>query len=291
VTQPKLAAGVASSALHPATGWGDLVRFAADGDHYEAAVALTVHLRFDERRLDIDHTETWEAILFPVSKSFDAASLIEVDHDPRDFVDIENDVPFSTPTAPLSQTSYFRTLRADVKRHLDSAKTISVLYNGTLRIASRPGEPADAFDQRIERVASDGADKDSAKLRDKYGARFRKAQRGYEDALRAADTAQQAADDARGSAILGIGLDLLSGRKPRLSSSSQRSARGRLRRTEDKIETKRRAIEDLNADLEDDLVAIQRKWDDASGSVETVEIGLESDDIQVTDVRVVWIRT
>ncbi|MEN8237676.1 MAG: hypothetical protein ABFR53_00605, partial [Actinomycetota bacterium] len=139
-------------------------------------------------------------------------------------------------------------------------------------------------------AASDRADDEIAGQRDKYEARFRKAKRAYDDAVRTADSAHQEAEGARNSAILGFGLDLLTGRKPKMSSSSQRTAQNRARRAEDKIESTRRSIEDLNADLEDDLRAIRSKWEDAAAEIEQFEVGLEADDIEITDTRVIWIR-
>jgi len=289
-SEPEIAEGIESGALHPAATWVDDVGYATDGDHYEAAIALTVSLRFDETRVGVDQDETWEAILHPVSTEFDAGNLTEVDHDPRDFVEIDTGLPFATPDAPLSQGSYFRSLKSDLEKHLDRNETITVYRNKTLKTVSRPGESADDFAARLVILGRESADTDTAKLRDRYEARYRSAKRGYEDAFRTADSAQKDLDDARGSALLGLGLDLLSGRKPKISSSSRRSAENRLRRAGDKIEAKRRQIEDLNADLEGEVRAIRQKWDEAASAVDEIEIGLEADDIEVTNVRVVWIR-
>ena len=289
-SEPEIAEGIASSALHPAAAWAGAVGYAADGDHYEAAIALTVSLRFDETRVGIDQDETWEAILHPVSGVFDADDLTEVDHDPRDFIDVDANLPFSAPDAPLSRKSFFTALESDLKKHLDRSETITVHRNKPLAAVSRPGESADDFANRLETLGREKADAETAKLRGRYAARYRRAKRGYDDAVRTADTAQQELDDARGSALLGFGLDLLSGRKPKISSSTQRSSENRLRKAGDKIEAKRREIEDLNADLEDDVRAIRQKWQERSSEVDEIEIGLESEDIKVTDVKVVWIR-
>ncbi|GMQ92755.1 MAG: DUF87 domain-containing protein [Acidimicrobiia bacterium] len=288
--EPEIADGIESGALHPAAAWVDEVGYASDGDHYEAAIALTVSLRFDESRVGIDQGETWEAILHPVSTEFDAGNLTEVDHDPRDFVQVDTGLPFTTPDAPLSQSSYFRSLELDLKKHLDRYETITVYRNKSLKAVSRPGESADDFAARLVTLGGESADTETAKLRDRYEARYRSAKRAYDDAFRTADSAQRELDDARGSALLGLGLDLLSGRKPKISSSTQRSAENRLRKAGDKIEAKRRQIEDLNADLEDEVRAIRQKWDVAAAEVDEIEIGLEAEDIEVTDVRVVWIR-
>ncbi|MEN8239128.1 MAG: DUF87 domain-containing protein, partial [Actinomycetota bacterium] len=208
---PQIADGVASASLHPAATWADDVGYSSGGDHYEAGIAFTVNLRFDETRAGIDHEETWEAVLHPVTERFDADNLAEVDHDARDFVETEFDLPFVSPDAPLSQSSYFRTLKSDLKKHLDREETLVVFRNKALRTVSRPDESESEFVLRLGAVASDRADEAIAGQRDKYEARFRKAKRAYDDAVRTADSAHQEAEGARNSAILGFGLDLLTG--------------------------------------------------------------------------------
>ncbi len=290
VEAPQIADGVDSQALHPAAPWADGVGYASDGDHYEAAITLTVSLRFDETRAGVDHEETWEAVLFPLSTDFNADDLTEVDHDTRDFIDVDPAIPFATPDAPLSQGSYFRAVKSGLKKHLDRNQTITVHRCKPLKATSRPDESAIDFAHRVGTMASDNADREIAKLRDRYEARYRTAKRAYDDAVRTADTAQQEADSERNSAIMGFGFDLLTGRKPKLSSTKQRSAENRARRAGDKIESKRGALKDLNEDLENDVLEIREKWEAKASDIEDLEIGLESDDIMVTDTRVVWIR-
>jgi hypothetical protein len=106
-----------------------------------------------------------------------------------------------------------------------------------------------------------------------------------------ATLAEQAADDEKQSALLGFGLDLLTGRKARIPSSRTRTATNRARRAQSRIETKRAEYEDLMEDLEDAVAAIDEKWDANVQEIESINIGLESDDIRVMNTKVVWIRT
>nr|MDJ0792495.1 hypothetical protein [Acidimicrobiia bacterium] len=171
----------------------------------------------------------------------------------------------------------------------DRNETLVLERNATLKVTQRPDESSEEFHARLERTAEDRADEEMAKLRDRYETRFRKAKRAFDDAVRSADSAAAELDADRNEAMLGMGLDLLMGRKPKRSSS--RSASNRLRRAEDKVERARAAHEDLAADLEDELTAIEDEWAEAVADVDTIEVGLESDDIRVTDVRLVWVRT
>jgi hypothetical protein len=189
----------------------------------------------------------------------------------------------------LSQSSYFTKLAAAATRHLDRNKTTSLQRNAALKVTARPGESREAFAARVQAAASDRADEEMAKLRGKYESRFRKAKRDYDAAIRSADTAAAAVDADRGDAILGMGLDLLMGRKPKRSSSKRST--GQLRKAEDKVERTRVAYEDLAADLDDELRAIEDSWAAKAQDVETLEVGLEADDIRVTHTRVFWVRT
>ena len=59
---------------------------------------------------------------------------------------------------------------------------------------------------------------------------------------------------------------------------------------ENKVADARDAYEDLGRELDEELATIADRWSDAVADVDTVEIGLEGDDIDVHDVRVVWVR-
>jgi hypothetical protein len=109
--------------------------------------------------------------------------------------------------------------------------------------------------------------------------------------VRSADTAAQTIDDLQGEAAVGMVFDLLSGRRPRISSSQRRSAETRLRRAEDKIEDARATFEDLNEELALEVTALQEEWTSKADEIDEVAVGLEKDDIAVEAVRLVWVRS
>ncbi|MFV2001033.1 MAG: helicase HerA domain-containing protein [Acidimicrobiia bacterium] len=288
---PIVAASVQSSTLDPAAPWASLVGFDATGTSYSAAIALTVSTRYDDARLGLDHTETWESVLYPLSDPPDAANLIEVDHDARDFLPTNTDLIFNEPAAPIANEAYFDKLKRVVSSELDARRTLTLFRNRQVKLVSRPGEDRGAFAARCESAASDLADSQLAKLTLRFDKRIRTARRDYESAVRSADTAQQQLDGQRGDALMGLAFDLLSGRRPRSSRSSQRTAQTRVRKAEDKIETKRERFEDLQRELETEAEAIKLQWEDKATEIEDLEIGLEKDDITVTDIKLVWIRS
>ncbi|NHZ71194.1 MAG: DUF87 domain-containing protein, partial [Proteobacteria bacterium] len=285
---PVVASDIAAVALHPAATWTSIVDHDPTGQLYRAAIALTVSTRFDEARIGLDHTETWESILYPLTDPPDADNLIEVDHDERDFTDPSPEIPFADTDVPISNASYFDRVSRMVAKELDSNRSMTLMRNKDLKLVSRPGEDREAFESRCTLAAEDRIDADLAKLTQRFDKRIRSARRDYETAVRAADTAQQQLDDQRGDALMGLAFDLLSGRKPRSSRSSQRSVQNRLEKAENRIQAKRDLFEDLQSDLELEAGNVRSRWQDAAADIEDLDIGLEKDDIDVTEIKLVW---
>ncbi|MCZ7533970.1 MAG: DUF87 domain-containing protein [Acidimicrobiia bacterium] len=287
---PEVAEGVASVAIHPAAPWRAIVGDSDAGTAYRAAFAVDVEMRFDESRIGVDHVESWEAIVIDPTID-DLSDLIEIDYDTRDFIEPDSAIPFLPTDVPISQPGFFNDLKARVKKHLDTNETLELSRNADLKLVSRPGEPESDFLVRCQDAANNAADAEKAKAISKYETRLRRVRRAYDDAVADASLAEQAAADEQRSALLGFGLDLLTGRKARLPGSRSRTTQDRARRAQSKIDSKRAEYEDLTAEMEDACVAIDDKWDTKVSNIEPVTIGLEADDIRVTDVKVVWIRT
>jgi hypothetical protein len=88
---------------------------------------------------------------------------------------------------------------------------------------------------------------------------------------------------------------LLGGRR-RSSITRAASRRSQTRRTEARRDTAAGALADKQADLEaleDDLAAeidaIRVEWDDKAALIEELEIPAEKVDVQVTELKLVWV--
>jgi hypothetical protein len=287
---PSIAPGIAVGMLDGAAPWATTVRHSPDGERYEPVITVTVTVHYDDARIGLEHTDTWEAVLPDVVERPVPEAFVEVDHDPRDITDAAQDLPFVAPGDLLSSSRYFTGLAKTVRDHLDRSLTLTVTRHKDLAVVSRPGEAPEAFTMRVRAAAEAEAEREMAALRDSFDRRIRKARRTYESARRDADAASLAADDARGDLLLGAGLDLLMGRKPRVSRTSERTTRQRLARAENKVADARDAYEDLGRELDEELKTIADRWADAVADVDTVDIGLEGDDIDVHDIQVVWVR-
>src|SRR5690606_17452381 len=81
---PLTAGGVAVRWIDQAAPWLGQVGATASGPRLAAGLVVTVDLLYDDARADLRHSETYEAVLFPLPAAGTAISLQPVDHDPRD---------------------------------------------------------------------------------------------------------------------------------------------------------------------------------------------------------------
>lgn len=287
---PEVADGIGSSAIHPAAPWRREVGDRDDGTRYRPGLAVTMSMRFDEARAGIDHTETWEAVL-PTLDLDSIHEAITVDYDERDFVATDDAIPFVEVTEPISQQSFFDDAERAFRDHADREITKTFRRCKPLKLVSRPAEDEAAFAARCSEAAASEADKEKAELVRRYESRLRKIKRAYDEAVAQADLAEQEAQAAQRDDLIGFGLDLLSGRKPRSSRSSSRTAQQRQQRAATKADTKAQEFNDTNAELEDKCAAVDEEWASKATDIETLEVGLESDDIRIEAMSVVWIKS
>ena len=285
---PPSASGIPVAWLDPAAPWVGTVGYDPDGDHYEPIVALAVSVHYDESRIGFAHTDTFEAVM-ECHRQLRPEDLIQVDHDPRDFRDTADPLPYTT-TETIDDPGWFTDVRRFVTDHLDRHGEVTAFRHRDLDLVSRPDETRDGFIERVHVAAGNAADAEMAELRTRYERRILSARRDYEDAVRDADDAAEAAEAARSDALLGAGLDLLMGRKPKLSRTGGRSADARLAKAETRVERTRADYEDLGHDLEREAEEIADRWSDAERDVEEIRIGVERDDLRIEALRLVWVR-
>jgi hypothetical protein len=74
------------------------------------------------------------------------------------------------------------------------------------------------------------------------------------------------------------------GRRGRTSASDRR-----VDAAENKVERLVEQYEELEAELEEDIAGITRRWDDAAGAITTMNVGLERTDVNVTQLVLAWV--
>ena len=299
---PEVAPRIPVSYLDVAAPWGDLVGADPSGTRLEPMIAARVDLVYDERHADnLRHEQTWEAIFYPLSDRFDASEAVVVDYDERDFrPEAPDGARYALTDAPLDSAQFWTGVKADLKDYLYRHASIEVFRNAELKLYSRVGETEDEFQERCDRAAEDRADEEIAKVRERMEVKLDRAQERLATAHRRmqeleidAQTRKRDEWMSGASDVLGV---LLGGRRRRsLSGASRR--RSQTQRTEQRLRSAQAKVQDKVddiAELEQDLVLeveeIDDKWEDVAADIDTIEVGLEKNDISVDEVALVWVR-
>jgi hypothetical protein len=296
--------------LDPAAPWGDQVGVAPGGPVCEAAVVARVALRYDDRTADVDHRQEWEAVWFPLREQLDPADAVPVDYDDRDLrPDAPEGVGYRIPDAPIDTATWFRTATADLKDHLRREQHVTVLRNPGLKLYARVDETRDDFLARCDAAGQEEADAETARLTEQ----LRRRERQLSDKLtRAQQRVEQLEVDEgsrrRGELLAGAGQVmsvLFGGRRSTRSVvtglgravSGMAGRRGTISRTAQRRQAAEEQAAQYGDDLEefehrlaDQLTDIDARWQEVAANVEEVTVGLERDDVDVTDIALVWVR-
>lgn len=298
---PPVSDRVTVSFADPGSPWLEAVGGRASGQRYALGAAAVVQLLYDERAAELNHQETYEAVVYPLGKVLDPARVHSVDHDERDFLaSAPGPASFQTPEADVGSASYWSGLESDLENHLVANRTVAIFHNSELGIYSRPGETGEEFLSRCEAAAAGAADAEMAKLKDKYRSKIEAVKDQISKAEnRVMELGSQAEAKRQEELMTGVGDllgGLLGGRKASTTLSKAASRRTATRNAEAKAGTAARALEEKTAalanleyDLEEEFAEIASRFEDVAANVETVEIGLEAEDIRIAGIRAVWI--
>ena len=303
---PKVADGVAVRWLDPAAPWIAQVPGAlATSTKLAPSLIARVSLLFDDVKLDLRHTEEWEAVYCPLPATFDPAQAIAVDHDERD---LRTDPPagagYVLSDAPIDEKAFFTRAEKAIVDHLYRSETQQVPYNRQLKLAGRVDESPQDFVARCRAAADEAADQDQVKLQKRFAARIDKAQAAVATASDRAAQAQAAESTRKTSAIVSgagalLGAVLGGKRSARTMARDLGTALGSQgRSTEASTRTdsamnnmarKQAALADLEQDLATELAEIDATWTEKAAAVDTVEVSLKRSDIRVTALALAWL--
>ena len=302
---PDVSDSVAVRFVDVAAPWLGEAGGSESGTRLQAAIVARVHLRYDETKADLVHDEEFECVVTPLDDHVDVARLVAVDYDERDLrTDPTIDRPiFRMSDAKLSNKTFFSGVERDLKDHLYRTMEVEIPANPELKLYGRPGEDADAFEARCLTLANERADEEIAELRDAYEAKVDKLRDRIEAAEDRVDVLEEEASSRRNSELLSTAGSLLGGLLGGKSRSSMLdklgSAAGRRGRTnasaerldaaENKVARLQRDLDDLEADLADDITRIDARWMSTAKEITTLSVGLEKSDIQVTQLALAWL--
>ena len=289
---PPVADGVDVFHLDPAAGWSEAVDASAVPTHYEAGAAVRIVARYDDTRAGIDHVVEWEAVVFPLTDDVDTP--IEVDHDPRDFFEEGGtSVSYELPEARIDTKTFWSSLSSSLKERMYREGKVNIFKNPALKLYSRVGESRDEFVARCDKAADDAADNATAKLRDKYEKRLRRIQLAIDKYGVQADAAAQDARSGDIDLVTGTVFDMLTGRSRSRSISSatkaRRAAQRKIDAATDRVEAKVAEYEALQEEFQDEVADLVAAWDEKATDIEEVAVGLEKNDITVSDTVLVWV--
>jgi hypothetical protein len=294
---PPVAPGIPVAHLDPAAAWAAAIGAAPTArtaSRYAAAAAARVALRYDDTRAGVLHDEEYEAVVFPLPAETAQIAPVPVDYDERDLIpDAPVGVRYQLPLAAVRSAGYWTGLRRALMDHLVRNRSVTIWVNPDLKLYSRVGETSADFATRCS-VAADGlADTEAAALRGKYEARLR----GLRSRVAAALTKVESAEAAQRVEMVGSFGSVLGGfLGGRRSASSLGAAARRHQAAAARVDTATRRADDLAADLAhleselaDDLAGIDASAQQRAASVQQLRIPLEKTDVQVTDLRLLWV--
>jgi hypothetical protein len=306
---PEVARGVMVRWVDVASPWLATIGGDPRGARYEASVVARVALRYDDDKADLVHDEQYEAVVFPLAEPVEATRSTAVDYDDRDLhAEGPNPCVYRLPNAKVSDKAFWTRIERDLIDHLVRSQTVDLQANRDLKMFGRPGETAVDFTARCLSAANDLADKQTAALRGKYADKVTRLQTQIQAAEDRAEVLETERKGRRSEEMLSTAGSilggLLGGRRSRggiLGSilGKAGTAAGRRTRTatagdrldaaENKLEGLHRQLEDLEAELAQEVTDIDAKWMATAKNLTTLQIRLERTDVKVTQLALAWI--
>ena len=287
--------------LDPAAPWTAQLGADSTGTCLAPAAAVTVQLLYDDTRAAVNHSETYEAVIFPLDGMIDVEDVLSVDHDDRDFrTEPPDGVTYQLGNTKLQNKTFWTSLQADIKSYLVANRSIEIWKCPALKLYSRVGESQDVFAKRCQEAADQAADLKASGLRDRYARRIDRLQDQISSAdMRVRELEIDASSRTKTEVISGIGDLLGSFLKGRVTSTTMskaasrraasKRAKARLATAEMKLSDKQQDLVELEQQLEDELINIKDQHDAMAADMEPLEIGLEKTDIRVAEAKLVWV--
>ena len=299
---PAVAPGVAVTYLDAAAPWAGEIGAVPGSTKLAPVIAATVSVLYDDTKASLNHTELFEAILTDPGGPVTAESVVAVDHDARDFrSEIPEGVSYSLTAPAMDKASFWNGVEKGLINHLAANHKLKIWKNSGLKLYSRVGEKESDFRARCIRAAGEENDKAISSLREKYGTRIDRVRDQLATAQRRmSDLEADVAARRQQEVVSGAGdlLGALLGGRRRSSITRAASRRSQTRRTEARRDSAAGALSDKQADLEAlegdlaaEIDAIRTEWDDKAALIEELEIPAEKVDVQVTELKLVWVPT
>ena len=238
-------------------------------------------------------------MLYPLGRDADPAAAVAVDYDDRDLLSgrAPHGGAYALTDAP-HQGQDVLDRRCSVTWSTGSCATAPSTSSSTetLKLFSRVGEDQAAFVARCQEAGQAKADDEAAKLRDKYRTKLQaietKQSAAQEKASVAAAQLQEQQSEQLGSAIGSVLGAFLGGRRRTRSLARPRSTAAqsaRLDSAQQRLAELGQDAAELEQELQQELAAIDSKWDQKAADVSVAQVRLEKTDVSVAQLALVWI--
>lgn len=298
---PQVAAGRSIVFLDPAAQWAKDVGAEPTGTVFAPAAAATVQLLYDEAKADLNHSEVYEAVIFPLDGVVDVSDVIAVNHDQRDFLTTQpTEATFEISDQRLDTKTFWSGIETDLENHLVANRPLTIWRNQALKLYSRVGESEADFELRCANAAEDAADAELAKLRDRYRTRIDRVREEMATTQARYQEADAVAAAKSQESVLGTAGDLLGAFLGGRSGSTALGKAAKRRTATAKAEAKAESeaaryqakageLAELEQELADEVNEIVARYDEIAAEVETMDVSLEKTDIRVVDLKLVWV--
>lgn len=268
---------------------------------YTPALLAQAQVRFRNRKHNVDQTETF-------------AYLVE-QPDPRGFIrwddyvsapvdknllvsESEPDSGFSPLGAPLNDGKVLRGLKKDLVDHIYHTTELRLQSNPTLDLVATPGMGEDSFSQLCAEAADRKREADVQKLRKQYETKIKRVQTrlAKEERELDEDMAEHSGRKLEEMATHAENvLGLFSGSRSRRRVSSSMTKRRMTSKAKSDVEESLEVIEDfkeelfeLESELEDELLAIDERWDSAAEERADLVISATKTNIYIELFGIAW---
>lgn len=274
--------------------------------HYVAKVLGQVDVFYEDEKAGVKETRSWGYWL-DVPMAPEPAEWANAVRLAADAFALSSEKPESATFGALPE-GMTKTVRKSwekrLKDYVYAYERLPLLYDGATKLYQRSGESEKDFALRVDGERRRLRDEQMAKLKETYAKKLERLTEKVRKAELAVDREQSQADAARqstwvnvGSAILGglLGRKAISrtnlnqaGRSMR-SLSRQKEQETDVKRAEENVLAAEEAVRALEEELEGELRALQKRFDETADEWTQKEIKPRKADIAVRDLLLVWV--
>jgi hypothetical protein len=272
------------------------------GFRFVPAVFARADAKFDIEKGDKSHKKEIIKALFPIS---DVTMRWDESMSLSEGSEVEREVSVATQNIlgyqPLPEwlKGAKSSLSTDFVNYLYSGEKATLLKNPHFDLFSDFGEKKEDFISRILETAEDKAAEEVEKITEKYKKKIESIEKKIKQEQRDLSMREMEYEDRKKEELLSIGetaIGLVFGRKRTTGLSSAvtkrrmtKKAKGMMEGIEAELLEFKKEMDDLSAELEEEVEKIEEEAKERAGVTEEVEVSLEKNDIFLKDFGILWI--